>query len=184
MMAWASRKLAKTHLAQHPAQGLLGDDDAELLKNPLAEIDDPPSHDPVNRWDRPTLEDRSQRRPMLVVQPRRLPRRLAVDQTVPAVRVELEHPVTNDLKADAADLRRLGARGPVVNRRKRQQAARLWPVLRSFRRRPQRPCVIVTPKTNRARRANLPPFAWSNQISADSGIPLLSLLSLRQRGLV
>ena len=73
MMAWASRKLAITHLAQHPAQGLLGDDDAELFENPLAEIDDPPPHDPVNRCDRPTLEDRSQRRPMLVVQPRRFP---------------------------------------------------------------------------------------------------------------
>ena len=32
MMARASRKLAITHLAEHPAQRLLGDDDAEFLE--------------------------------------------------------------------------------------------------------------------------------------------------------
>ena len=158
VMARASRELAITHLAQHAAQRLLGGDDGELLENPWAEIDDPPSYDPVNRRDRP-LEDRRQRRPMLLVQPRRLPRRLAVDQAVRAVRVELEHPVANDLQPDAADL---GARGPVVNRRKSQQSARLRPVLRSFRRRPKRSRVIVIPKTNRCRHGE-PPSARHGQ---------------------
>ncbi len=51
VMARASRELAITHLAQHPAQCLLGDDGAEFLENPLAEIDDPPAHDPVTRRD-------------------------------------------------------------------------------------------------------------------------------------
>ena len=46
VMARASRELAIIHLAQHAAQRLLGDDDAEFLENPLAEIDDPPTHDP------------------------------------------------------------------------------------------------------------------------------------------
>jgi len=41
------------HLAQHAAECLLGDDDAEFLENPLPEIDDPPAHDPMNRRDRP-----------------------------------------------------------------------------------------------------------------------------------
>jgi xanthine/CO dehydrogenase XdhC/CoxF family maturation factor len=48
MMARASRELAISHLAQHAAQRLLGDSDTELLENPLAEIDDPPAHDPMN----------------------------------------------------------------------------------------------------------------------------------------
>jgi len=76
MMARASRKLAISHLAQHAAQRLLGHGDPELLENPLAKIDDPPSHDPMNRRDRSALKDRRQRRAMLVVQPRRLPRAL------------------------------------------------------------------------------------------------------------
>src|ERR1700692_1312909 len=69
-MAGTSRELAITHLAQHAAQRLLGDDDAEFLENPLAEIDDPPAHDPVNRrnW-----AERGERGAMRVVQPRRLP---------------------------------------------------------------------------------------------------------------
>ena len=61
-MAGASRKLAIAHLAQHAAECLLGDDDAEFLENPLPEIDDPPAHDPMNRRDRPALDDRRERR--------------------------------------------------------------------------------------------------------------------------
>ena len=88
-MAGASRKLAIAHLAEHAAECLLGDDDAEFLENPLAQIDDPPTHDPVNRRDRPALDDRRERRAMRLVEPRLLPRRLAVDQAVRPLRVEL-----------------------------------------------------------------------------------------------
>ena len=108
-MAGTGRELAITHLAQHAAQRLLGDGDAEFLENPLAEIDDPPAHDPVNRRNWAALDDRGERGAMRVVQPRRLPRRLAIDQAVRALRVELDHPVANDLQPDAPDLRRLGA---------------------------------------------------------------------------
>ena len=72
VMARTSRELAITHGAQFPAQRLLGDDDPEFLKNPLAEIDDPPAHDAVNRWDWTALDDRRQRHTVLSVQPRRL----------------------------------------------------------------------------------------------------------------
>ena len=76
-MARASREFAIPHLAQHAAQRLFGDDDAEFLENPLAKIDDPPAHDPVNRRDWAALDDRGERGAMRLVQPRRLPRRLA-----------------------------------------------------------------------------------------------------------
>ena len=46
VMPGTGRQLAITHGAQFPAQRLAGDDDAEFLENPLAEIDDPPPHDP------------------------------------------------------------------------------------------------------------------------------------------
>ena len=81
-MAGASRKLAIAHLAQHAAQRLLGDDDAEFLENPLPEIDDPPAHDPMNRRDRPALDERRERRAMRLIEPPLPPRRLALDQAV------------------------------------------------------------------------------------------------------
>ena len=93
---------------------------------------------------------------MRVVQPRRLPLRLAVDQAVRALRVELDHPVANHLQPHAPELRRLSARGAVVNRRKSQQPTRLRPVLRPFRRRPQPTRAIIIPKTNCCRHGEPP----------------------------
>ena len=61
-MARPGRELAITHGAQLAAQRLLGDDDAEFFENPLAEIDDPPAHDPMNRRNRAALDDRGERR--------------------------------------------------------------------------------------------------------------------------
>src|SRR5271155_5319503 len=172
-MARASRELAIPHGAQFAAQRLLGDDDAEFLENPLAEIDDPPAHDPVNRRDWAALDDRGERGAMRGVQPRRLPWRLAVDQAVRALRVELDHPVANDLQPDAADLRRLGAAPPVgkarkgpdggglppgprpapaaQNRGRAQQPPRFPPVLQPFAPPPQPARAIIIPKTNRCR---------------------------------
>ena len=80
-MARSSRELAITHGAQFPAQRLPGDDDAEFLEHPLTEIDDPPAHDAMNRRDWTALDDRRQRRTVLIVQPRRLSRSLAIEQT-------------------------------------------------------------------------------------------------------
>src|SRR5271165_1064552 len=82
VMARTGRKFAIAHGARFAAQRLLGDDDAEVLPNPLAEIDNPPSHDAVNGRDRSALDDRRQRSAMRIVQPRRLSRRLAIDQAV------------------------------------------------------------------------------------------------------
>jgi len=41
MVAWAGRELAVAHGPQLAAQGLLGHGDAELLPDPLDEIDQP-----------------------------------------------------------------------------------------------------------------------------------------------
>ena len=155
-MARASRKLAISHLAQHAAQRLLGDGDTKLFENPLAKIDDPPAHDPMNRRDRSVLQDRRQRRAMLVIQPRRLPFSPAIDQPGGAMRVEPEHSVADNLQPHAADLRRLSTLGPVIDRRKSQQPSRLRPVLRTSRRRPKRAPVKIVPKPN-CRRHRQPP---------------------------
>jgi hypothetical protein len=84
MMARTSRKLAVAHGAQFAAQRLLGDDDAEFFPYPLTEIDDPPANDTVSGWDRTALDDRGQRGPMRIVQPRRLSGRFSIDQARPA----------------------------------------------------------------------------------------------------
>ena len=92
-MARAGRELAITHLAQLAAQRLRGDDDPEFLPNPLAQINDPPPHHPMNGRKRAALKDRLQRGAAPIVQPRRLSWRFAVDQPVRSLGVELEHPV-------------------------------------------------------------------------------------------
>ena len=58
----------------------------------------------------------------LIDQPRRLSRRLAINQAVRPERVELEHPIANDLKRHTANLRRLGASCAFANRRQSQKA--------------------------------------------------------------
>ena len=49
MVARARREFAVAHGAQLPAERLLGDSDAELLKDPLRQIDQPPAHNAVDR---------------------------------------------------------------------------------------------------------------------------------------
>jgi hypothetical protein len=48
-------------------------------------------------------------------------RRRAVHESVRPASVEAQHPVPDDLKPDAGDLGRLGARRTVIDRRKRQK---------------------------------------------------------------
>jgi hypothetical protein len=130
MMAGTGRELAITHCAQLAAQRLLGSDHAEFLAYPLTEIDDPPAHDAVNRRDWTVLDDRRQRRPVLIVQPRRLSRSLAIEQTLRAMGVELQHPIPNDLKRHAANPRCFRSRRSFAYRRQRQKPTRWRPVLR------------------------------------------------------
>src|SRR4029077_1102480 len=56
VMARPCRELAVAHGAQLPAERLLGDRDAELLEDPLCQIDQPPTHHAVDCRNRPTLD--------------------------------------------------------------------------------------------------------------------------------
>src|SRR5271166_2532778 len=164
---WALSNFAATISA---AQRLLGDDDAEFLVNPLAEIDDPPSHHAMNGGDRAALDDRGQRGSVRIVQPRRLSWRLAINQTVRPVRVELEHPIANDLKRHTANLRRLGASCPFVNRCQSQKPPCLRTILRSFRGGPDHLRVKIGPKRNG--HGEPPLFATLNHVATDLKIPM------------
>ncbi len=107
---------------------------------------------------------------MRVVKPGWLSRRLAVDQAVRPLGVELHHPVANDLERHPADPGRLRARRAFVNRRQRQKPARLRPVLRSLRRRPHHLRIKISPERNG--HGEPPSFTTLNQNSTDSGIPI------------
>ena len=87
MMARTSRELAIAHGPQFPAERLLGDRDPEFLEQPLAKIDDPPAHDPMDRRNRPALNDGGKRRPVRAIEPGRLARRFAVDEAIGSARV-------------------------------------------------------------------------------------------------
>jgi hypothetical protein len=53
IMAWPGGKFAVIHGVQLPAHRLGGDVNAELLKDPLAQIDEPPAHDAMDGRDWP-----------------------------------------------------------------------------------------------------------------------------------
>ena len=169
MMARTGRQLAIIQGAQFAAHRLLGHDDSKFLPNPLAKIDDPPSHDTMRRRNRTALDDRRQGGALFVVQARRRSRRLAIDQALGAVRIELQHPVADDLQRHPADLRRLGPRRAFVDRRQRQQPTSLRPVLRTPCRSPHHRGVKIRPK--RYRHGEPPLFATLNQTIADSKTP-------------
>jgi hypothetical protein len=117
-MAGTDRELAITHGAQLAAQRLLGDHDAKLRESPLAQIDDPPAHDPMNRRDRAALDDRGERGAPFRREPVRA---IAISQAFRSMGVELHHPIANDLKRHPVDPRRLSARVALVNRRQTQK---------------------------------------------------------------
>ena len=155
-MARASRELAITHLAQHAAQRLLGDDDAEFLENPLAEIDDPPAHDPVIAGIGPLSMIAASAARCTSFNRGGCPGALRSIRPSGPCALNLTTQSRTTCSPTPADLRRLSARGAVVNRRKSQQPARLRPVLRPFRRRPQPARAIIIPKTNCCRHGEPP----------------------------
>ena len=133
MMAWPSREFAIAHSPQLPAQSLLGDGDAELLKDPLRQIDQPPTHHAVDSRDRAALDHPRDCLALNIIELRGLPGRFAVHKTIGATRIEPQHPIPDDLKPNVANLRRLDARRTVIDRSKCQEAPGLRPVLRLLR---------------------------------------------------
>jgi hypothetical protein len=115
-MAWAGRELAIAHGPQLPAQGLLGDGDAEFLEDPLCQIDQPPTHDTVDCRDRTVVDHVGNRLALGIIELRGLAGRFAVQEAVRATRIEPQHPIPDDLKPDTTDFCCLAARRPLINR--------------------------------------------------------------------
>ena len=136
-MARTGRELSIAKGAQLAAQRLLGDRDAELLPNPLDEIDQAPAHDTVDGRDRALVDDTLQSLTLLVVEKRTGTWRPAGHQTLWSVGVEAKHPVPHDLQRDAADPGRLGTGGSIIDRRQSEKAPGLIRITRALGQGPQ-----------------------------------------------
>ena len=168
-MARTGRELAIVHGPQLPAQRLLGDRDAELFPEPLDEVDQAPAHHAMDRRDRALVDPGHQGRAMRIGELGRLAGRLAVDQPVRAMGVELHHPVAHDLQRDPADPGRLGAGRPLIDRRQRQQPSGLRAILGLTGHRTERSGIKVCPERNR--HGEPPSFATLNQTRLKSTRP-------------
>src|ERR1700730_16028676 len=82
--------------------------------------------------------------------------------------IELQNPVAHDLQRHAADLRRLGGCRPLIDRSQGEKPPRLWPILCLFRYRAKTRRIKISPKPNRRRHGDLPPFATLNEWAAPS----------------
>src|SRR5262249_52920423 len=118
VVARPGREFAVAHGPELPAECLLGDRDAEFLKYPLCQIDQPPAHHAGERRDRTFFDHGGKCWAVAVVELGWLPGRFAVQETIRPSCVEAYHPVTDDLKAAPADLRCLRACPTVIDCRK------------------------------------------------------------------
>jgi hypothetical protein len=115
----------------------------------------------MDRRDRALIDPGHQGRSMRIGEFRGLAGRLAVDQALRPMGVELHHPVAHDLDRDPADPGRLGAGRSLIDRGQRQQAPRLRAILGLTGDRAQRSGVEVSAERNR--HGEPPSFATLNQ---------------------
>jgi len=95
----------------------------------------------VDRRDWAALDHPDDRLALAIIELSGAPRRLAVQKTVGTPCVETQHPVSDDLETNAADLRRFCPRRAVVDRSKRQKPPSLRTILRFLLQPPQPRCV-------------------------------------------
>src|SRR6202453_4404855 len=122
MMARSRRELSIAERAQFAAQDLFGDRDAILTEYPLRKIDQPPAHDAMDRRVRTSLDHGDERTPLVVIELRGMPGRLAVDQAIRPPEIKSQDPIANGLQPHAPEQSRVRARAAVINRDQRKQA--------------------------------------------------------------
>ncbi|KOC74554.1 hypothetical protein AKG10_17115 [Shinella sp. GWS1] len=111
----------------------------------MRQIAQTPANDAVEIGCRPTLDGLRQGRTLLIVQPRLWAGSLAIDQTLGTAFVEPHDPVTDNLQRDVTEAGGIGTRASIVDRRQRQQSARLSGILRLPRQPPQTVSIKIRP---------------------------------------
>jgi len=86
MMSRPRGKLAIAHGAQLTAHGRFRQGYSELFEEPLAKVDDPPTHDAMDRRLWAVLDDARERGAMFVLEKGRLPRRFTIDKAIRVAR--------------------------------------------------------------------------------------------------
>jgi hypothetical protein len=95
----------------------------------LRQIDQPQAHHAMDSGDWAALDHPRNGLAMGIIELRGLARRFAVQQAVRPPGIEPQHPISNDLKPDAAHPCCLGAWRSIINCRQRQQSSCLRAIL-------------------------------------------------------
>jgi hypothetical protein len=167
-MTGTSRELTISHGAQFPAQCLLGDDDAEFLEDPLAEVDDPPAHDAMQAGIGPLSSIAASAARCAPFRPDGCPGGLQSISPSGPWALNLITQSRTIWSVIPPISRRLGPARAVVNRRQRQKPPGLRPILRPPCGSPHHPRIKISPKWNG--HGEPPALATLNQTHADSGI--------------
>ena len=104
----------------------------------------------MDRRDRPLIDDRRQRPALAIVELGRIARRFAVDQTVRPIGIEMQDPITDHLKPDAADPSRIRATAAVIDLSQGNKPAALRRIPRSLRQPTQIRSRKICPQSNRS----------------------------------
>src|ERR1700691_5342412 len=114
VVARPRREFSIAQRAQFAAQDLFGDRDAILVEHPLRQIDQPPAYNPMDRRDRTGLDHGDERTPLVVVELRGAPGRLAVDEPIWPPEIKPQDPIANGLQPHAPEPSRVHARAAVI----------------------------------------------------------------------
>src|SRR3974390_1152951 len=159
--------MRKAQFLQDPVHGIVENREAELLVRANDQIPGPPAYHAVDGGDWSLIYDACQKCLLLVVELTGGARRWLVDQALWTLFVGPNTPVPQRLTIHAAGLGGLFPRGPVENRRYRQQPSRLSRISCSLRQPPNRFAREVRPNRHCLSHGKRPPFAMLNHFTAD-----------------
>jgi hypothetical protein len=156
LVARTGRDLNEAHPPQYPADTSFIHGDGEFPPDPVPQIDQPPAHDVMDRWDRPALNNRRQGLALRCVELGGIARRRAVNQPRRTIRIETQDPITDHLKLGRSNPGRIPAPSTIINNRQRQQATALGRILAPLGNPPQIRSIVIFPQSNRRTHDDLP----------------------------
>lgn len=101
MMPRPGGQLYVAQLFQLAADAGLVERDGKFVINPLGQVDQPPTHHPMDCRDGAAFDDIDQCLPLRIVQPQTGAERLAIQNSIGPTVIEPDHPVPHNLKPNA-----------------------------------------------------------------------------------
>jgi len=115
MVTWACRQFDIAQLFQLSPYGRFRQRNPKFVMKPPRQVDQPPTHNPMDRWYRSTFNDLRQRLALDIIQQGRLAWGLAVKETRWTSGVEPHHPIPHDLQGHSADARGIAAVRAIID---------------------------------------------------------------------